>query len=54
MLLAEGHVMYFGDSLRAVDWFTHLGFGLPWGTSLADHLLDTAMGEVRPPTLLSS
>lgn len=35
MLLAEGHVMYYGDALKAVDWFDHLGFGLPYGTNLA-------------------
>ncbi|GFH21407.1 ABC transporter domain-containing protein, partial [Haematococcus lacustris] len=46
MLLAEGHIMYYGDALRAVDWFDHLGFSLPYGTNLADHILDCAMGEV--------
>lgn len=39
--------MYFGDSLRMVDWFAHLGFALPYGSSVADHALDCAMGEVR-------
>ncbi|KAJ9515493.1 hypothetical protein QJQ45_016484 [Haematococcus lacustris] len=46
MLLAEGHIMYYGDALRAVDWFDHLGFSLPYGTNLADHILDCALGEV--------
>jgi len=35
MLLSEGHAMYYGDALRATDWFSHLGFGLPYGTNLA-------------------
>ncbi|KAF5828872.1 hypothetical protein DUNSADRAFT_16957 [Dunaliella salina] len=44
--MSEGHPMYYGDALRAADWFAHLGFGLPYGTNLADHILDCAMGEV--------
>eukprot|EP00967_Tisochrysis_lutea_P038485 scaffold46122_cov19-Tisochrysis_lutea.AAC.2 len=32
---SEGHPMYYGDALRAADWFAHLGFGLPYGTNLA-------------------
>ncbi|KAG2493515.1 hypothetical protein HYH03_008330 [Edaphochlamys debaryana] len=46
MLLAEGHVMYCGDANLAAEWFGHFGFGLPYGVSLADFILDCAAGEV--------
>ncbi|GLC73199.1 hypothetical protein PLESTF_001346200 [Pleodorina starrii] len=46
MLLAEGHVMYCGDANMAAEWFAHFGFGLPYGVSLADFILDCATGEV--------
>ncbi|KAG2437947.1 hypothetical protein HXX76_005562 [Chlamydomonas incerta] len=46
MLLAEGHVAYCGDANMVGDWFGRLGFGLPYGVSLADFILDAATGEV--------
>ncbi|EFJ49175.1 hypothetical protein VOLCADRAFT_104378 [Volvox carteri f. nagariensis] len=48
MLLAEGHIMYYGDAnlARAAEWFGYFGFGLPYGVSLADFILDCATGEV--------
>ena len=46
MLLAEGHVMYYGRAQEVVPWFSALGFAMPYGVNVADFLLDLAQGEV--------
>ncbi|KAF8055666.1 rca [Scenedesmus sp. PABB004] len=47
MLLAEGHVMYYGAASGVVPWFSGLGFEMPYGVNVADFLLDLAQGEVE-------
>ena len=47
MLLAEGHVVYYGSSAAVVPWFATLGFAMPYGVNVADFLLDLAQGEVE-------
>jgi ABC-type multidrug transport system ATPase subunit len=47
MLLAEGHVVYYGPSAAVVPWFATLGFAMPYGVNVADFLLDLAQGEVE-------
>jgi hypothetical protein len=47
MLLAEGHVVYYGPSAAVVPWFGALGFACPYGVNVADFLLDLAQGEVE-------
>ena len=47
MLLAEGHVVYYGRAQEVVPWFGALGFALPYGVNVADFLLDLAQGEVQ-------
>jgi hypothetical protein len=46
MLLAEGHVVYYGGAQQTVSWFSALGFAMPYGVNVADFLLDLAQGEV--------
>jgi len=46
MLLAEGHIAYYGNASLVVSWFSHLGFAMPYGVNVADFLLDLAQGEV--------
>ncbi|KAF6253780.1 P-loop containing nucleoside triphosphate hydrolase protein, partial [Scenedesmus sp. NREL 46B-D3] len=46
MLLAEGHVMYYGSADQVVSWFSTLGFAMPYGVNVADFLLDLAQGEL--------
>lgn len=46
LLLAEGHAMYYGSSNRAMEWFSQLGFPMPFVMSVADYVLDLATGEV--------
>ena len=46
MLLADGHVVYYGGAAEVLAWFGHLGFACPYGTNVADFLLDLAQGEV--------
>lgn len=46
MLLSEGHVMYYGDAKSVVTWFDRLGQPCPFGTNIADHILDLANGDV--------
>ncbi|WIA20339.1 hypothetical protein OEZ85_006170 [Tetradesmus obliquus] len=47
MLLAEGHVAYYGKADQVVSWFAGLGFAMPYGVNVADFLLDLAQGEVE-------
>ena len=44
--LLQGHPMYYGQAQQAADWFSQLGYTLPYGMSLADFILDLASGEV--------
>jgi ABC-type multidrug transport system ATPase subunit len=46
MLLADGHVLYYGAASAAVPWFSALGFPCPFGVNVADFILDLAQGEV--------
>jgi ABC-type multidrug transport system ATPase subunit len=46
MLLCDGHVMYYGKAHMAADWFHKLGFTLPYGTNVADFILDLASGAI--------
>jgi len=46
MLLADGHVVYYGTAQSVLSWFTALGFECPYGVNVADFLLDLAQGEV--------
>jgi hypothetical protein len=45
MLLAEGHLLYNGPADAVVGWMEGFGLRVPFGTSIADFVLDTAMGE---------
>ncbi len=38
MLLADGHVMYYGDAQKVVKWFAHIGFEMPRGVNVAGEL----------------
>lgn len=44
--LRQGHVLYWGGAAAAAAWFAGLGYPLPYGSSLADFLLDLASGDV--------
>ncbi|GIL50151.1 hypothetical protein Vafri_6284 [Volvox africanus] len=46
MLLAQGRVMYYGDAQCVAAWFKMLGQPCPFGTNIADHILDLANGDV--------
>jgi hypothetical protein len=46
MLLADGHVVYYGGAQAVLSWFAALGFDCPYGVNVADFLLDLAQGEV--------
>ncbi|GIL87008.1 hypothetical protein Vretimale_14202 [Volvox reticuliferus] len=46
MLLAQGHLMYYGDAQCVAVWFKMLGQPCPFGTNIADHILDLANGDV--------
>ncbi|WIA19845.1 hypothetical protein OEZ85_005749 [Tetradesmus obliquus] len=45
MLLAEGHLMYYGKADQVLDWFGQFGFKIPFGVSIADYILDISLGE---------
>ncbi|KAG2488296.1 hypothetical protein HYH03_013146 [Edaphochlamys debaryana] len=46
MLLSEGRCMYYGDAQCVSTWFKLLGQPCPFGTNIADHILDLANGDV--------
>jgi ABC-type glutathione transport system ATPase component len=46
---AQGHVMFYGRAAHAGDWFSRLGYTLPYGSSLADFILDLASADVALP-----
>eukprot|EP00198_Chlamydomonas_reinhardtii_P001397 XP_001690733.1 predicted protein [Chlamydomonas reinhardtii] len=46
MLLSEGRCMYYGDAQSVATWFKLLGQPCPFGTNIADHILDLANGDV--------
>lgn len=46
MLLADGHVVYYGGAQSVLPWAAALGFECPYGVNVADFLLDLAQGEV--------
>eukprot|EP01026_Neomeris_dumetosa_P031549 TRINITY_DN2500_c0_g1_i3.p1 TRINITY_DN2500_c0_g1~~TRINITY_DN2500_c0_g1_i3.p1 ORF type:complete len:686 (+),score=50.56 TRINITY_DN2500_c0_g1_i3:130-2187(+) len=46
LLLCEGHVMFYGSAHKVATWFGHLGFQVPFGINIADHILDLANGDV--------
>lgn len=35
MLLADGHVVYYGGAGEVIPWFSHLGFACPYGVNVA-------------------
>jgi hypothetical protein len=45
LLLSQGHVMYSGRSAAATEWFERLGKPVPFGTNVADFILDLSNGE---------
>ncbi|KAI3436788.1 hypothetical protein D9Q98_006199 [Chlorella vulgaris] len=49
LLLSQGHVMYYGAAQQAAEWFSRLGYSLPYGSSLADFILDLASADVSNP-----
>ncbi|KAG2425311.1 hypothetical protein HXX76_013891 [Chlamydomonas incerta] len=46
MLLSDGRCMYYGDAQSVSTWFKLLGQPCPFGTNIADHILDLANGDV--------
>ena len=38
--------MYYGCAQQAAEWFSQLGYTLPYRVSLADFILDLASGDV--------
>lgn len=46
LMLSQGHTLYYGGSADAIEWFGRLGYQCPFGTSVADFVLDLASGEV--------
>jgi hypothetical protein len=38
--------MFYGQASQAGTWFNALGYTLPYGTSVADFILDLASGDV--------
>ncbi|GLC39402.1 hypothetical protein PLESTM_000892900 [Pleodorina starrii] len=46
MLLAQGRCMYYGDAQCVATWFKLQGQPCPFGTNIADHILDLANGDV--------
>jgi len=45
MLLGEGHMLYNGPASDVVTWMDGFGLQIPFGTSIADFVLDCSMGE---------
>ncbi|KAI7836411.1 hypothetical protein COHA_009711 [Chlorella ohadii] len=45
-VLLLGHAIYYGQAAMAAAWFGSLGYSLPFGSSLADFILDLASGDV--------
>ncbi|KXZ52591.1 hypothetical protein GPECTOR_9g636 [Gonium pectorale] len=46
MLLSEGRTMYYGEAAAVSTWFRLHGQPCPFGTNVADHILDLASGDV--------
>lgn len=46
LLLSQGHAIYYGPALDASSWFASLGHPLPYGTNIADFILDLASGDL--------
>ncbi|KAI7845331.1 hypothetical protein COHA_001172 [Chlorella ohadii] len=46
LLLSQGHPIFYGKGGEAAHWFDRLGFACPFGTNIADWILDLASGEV--------
>lgn len=42
----QGHVMFYGQAAAAAEFFSGLGYVLPYGVNAADFLLDLASGDV--------
>ena len=38
--------MFYGQAQQAAEWFSHLGYTLPYRVSLADFILDLASADV--------
>eukprot|EP00887_Chlorella_sp_A99_P001388 scaffold8.g1388.t1 len=46
MLLSQGHAMFYGHAQQVDEWFSRLGFTLPYRVNVADFILDLASGDV--------
>jgi energy-coupling factor transporter ATP-binding protein EcfA2 len=49
LLLSQGRAAYYGAAAAAGEWCAQLGHPVPFGTNLADWLLDLSSGEVEAP-----
>jgi hypothetical protein len=47
ILLAEGHVLYYGAAKDAMEYFARLGYSPKYSVNPADYLLDLATGEPK-------
>eukprot|EP00186_Timspurckia_oligopyrenoides_P002085 CAMPEP_0182443060 /NCGR_PEP_ID=MMETSP1172-20130603/1902_1 /TAXON_ID=708627 /ORGANISM="Timspurckia oligopyrenoides, Strain CCMP3278" /LENGTH=731 /DNA_ID=CAMNT_0024638225 /DNA_START=114 /DNA_END=2309 /DNA_ORIENTATION=- len=45
LLLAEGHVVYFGEAAKAVEYFASIGFECPYGYNPSDYFLQLLTEE---------
>jgi len=44
LLMGLGHLLYYGDASVACDYFTKIGYAMPYGMNPADYFLDIASG----------
>merc|ERR1712176_1308524 len=44
LLLGLGHLLFFGDASDAADYFSSIGYTMPYGMNPADYFLDVASG----------
>ena len=45
----QGRAMYYGRAASADEYFSVLGFPLPYRINAADHILDLASGDISTP-----
>lgn len=48
-LSRQGRAMYYGRAASADEYFSVLGFPLPYRINAADHILDLASGDISTP-----
>ena len=51
LMLMIRHAMYYGRASEAVDWFSKMGYQLPYGINTADFILDLASADVSTALL---